>query len=101
MKDKNCSKEVAESKYMMTVDELKKKMEDKPDNSEEYKKFFNEEVNGHLAGYWSPDNKEFYGISGRSYVWLVGGDNAAFYKDEWDYYNHYWYFGFSGRLLKN
>jgi hypothetical protein len=28
----------------MTLDEFKQKMVDKPDDSEEYKKFFNEEV---------------------------------------------------------
>jgi len=44
MKAKNCTQEEVESKYLMTVDEFKSKMEDKPNNSEEYKKFFNQEV---------------------------------------------------------
>lgn len=100
-KAKNCSKEVAESKYMMTIEELKKKMEDKPDNSEEYKKFFNEEVNGLLAGYWTPYGKIFYDVAGRSRIWLVGGDDANFNQDEWSYSSSDRDFGFSGRLLKN
>jgi hypothetical protein len=43
-KVKNCTQEEAEKKYLMTLDEFKQKMVDKPDDSEEYKKFFNEEV---------------------------------------------------------
>ncbi|MEI7478609.1 MAG: hypothetical protein WCJ81_09370 [bacterium] len=93
--------EEVEKKYMMTIDEFKKKMEDKPDNSEEYKKFFNEEVNGHLAGYWHPYGKEFYYVGVRSDVWLVGGNTAYFYRNGWGYNNYGRNFGFSGRLLKN
>ncbi len=100
-KAKNCSKEVAESKYLMTIEEFQEKMKDKPDNSEEYKKFFNEEVNGRLAGYWDPDNKEFCDVSGRSGIWLVGGDSAGFDQDEWDCSDSGRDYGFSGRLLKN
>lgn len=44
MKDKNCTQEEVENKYLMTVNGLNKKMEDKPDNSEEYKNFFDKEV---------------------------------------------------------
>ena len=65
-------------RYLMTRDEFKEKMKDKPDGSEEYKKFFNEEVNGHLAGYRSPNNETFYDVGGRSNVWLVGGSRANF-----------------------
>jgi hypothetical protein len=43
-KAKNCSPQEAEAKYLMTLEEFKQKMADKPDNSEEYKKFFNKEV---------------------------------------------------------
>lgn len=62
MKAKNCSKKEAEKKYLMTVDELKEKKKDKPSYSEEYKKFFNDEFNGHLAGYWHPYNERFDSI---------------------------------------
>ena len=85
----------------MTRDELEEKMKDKPSGSEEYKKFFNDEVKGHLAGYWNPNTKGFDRIGGRSNVWLVGGNNAGFNQDEWDWNDDYRYSGFSGRLLKN
>lgn len=100
-KAKNCRKEEAEKKYLMTIDELKEKMKDKPDGSEEYKKFFNQEVKDHLAGYWDPNNEEFYDIGERSYVWLAGGYSASFAQNEWfqNFYNRN--YGFSGRLLKN
>lgn len=102
MKAKNCSKEEVEKKYLMTVDELKEKMKDKPSGSDEYKKFFNKEVKDHLAGYWVPDVKSFGGIGERSSVWLAGGYNADFDEGGWNK-GHYYrnYFGFSGRLLKN
>lgn len=51
MKVKNCSKEEVEKKYLMTVDEFKEKMKDKPSGSEEYKKFFNKEIASHLSGW--------------------------------------------------
>ena len=100
-KAKNCSKEEAEKKYLMTVDELKEKMEDKPNGSEEYKKFFNEEANGHLAGYWSPLNKGFDDLGERSSVWLVGGNGAGFDQSKWNWDRNDRDFGFGGRLLKN
>jgi hypothetical protein len=82
MKAKNCSKEEVENKYLMIREEFEQKMKDKPDNSPEYKKFFNEEVKGHLVGYWGPDYKRFYYIGERSNVWLVGGNNAEFNKNK-------------------
>lgn len=101
MKAKNCSKEEVEKKYLMTIDEFKEKMKDKPDGSEEYKKFFNKEVKGHLAGYWHPNLKEFDDIGGRSNVWLAGGSNALFNQNKWCRYDSNRGYGFSGRLLKN
>jgi len=100
-KAKNCSQEVVESRYMMTIDEFQEKMKDKPDNSPEYKKFFNEEVKGPLAGFWNPDYKKFYDVGVLSHVWLVGGNNAVFNQSKSDWDNFYSDFGFSGRLLKN
>jgi hypothetical protein len=44
MKAKSCTREEAERKYLMTTDELEKKMRDKPNYSEEYKKFFDQEI---------------------------------------------------------
>jgi hypothetical protein len=85
----------------MTRDELEEKMKDKPSGSEEYKKFFNDEVKGHLAGYWIPSDKIFTSIGARSFVWLVGGSNAGFDQNEWDWSNNNRGYGFSGRLLKN
>jgi len=99
--DKQCSREEVKKRYLMTRDEFKEKMKDKPDGSEEYKKFFNEEVNGHLAGYRNPSNATFYNVGERSSVWLVGGRNAHFGQDGSDWYNYNRHFGFSGRLLKN
>lgn len=101
MKAKNCSKEDVEKKYLMTVDELKEKMKDKPDGSDEYKKFFNKEVNDHLAGYWNPSNKKFDDIGDRSDVWLTGGYNAHFFQHRWLQDDRDGDYGFSGRLLKN
>ena len=100
-KAKNCTQEEAEKKYLMTIDELQEKMKDKPSGSEAYKKFFNEEVNGSLAGYWDPTNKPFSYIGVRSHVWLVGGNTAYFSQHIWNWNYHNRYFGFSGRLLKN
>jgi len=85
----------------MTVDELKEKMKDKLSGSEEYKKFFNDEVKGHLAGYWFPHYERFYGIGERSDVWLAGGNNAYFRQDKWSRDGDDRNYGFSGRLLKN
>jgi len=51
MKAKNCSQQEVEQKYLMTIDELQEKMKDKPSHSEEYKKFFINEVKDYLAGY--------------------------------------------------
>ena len=101
MKAKNCSKEEVEKKYLMTIDELKEKMKDKPDGSEEYKKFFNKEVKGHLAGYWYPYNETFSHFGVRSDLWLVGGDNADFDQLTWGHNSLSRTYGFSGRLLKN
>lgn len=101
MKAKNCSKEEVEKKYLMTIDELQEKMKDKPSGSDEYKKFFNEEVNGRLAGCWIPYNETFHDIGDRSNVWLAGGDYANFSQDKWHRSNNSSYYGFSGRLLKN
>ena len=101
MKAKNCSKEEVEKKYLMTVDELKEKMKDKPDGSDEYKKFFNKEVKDHLAGYWHPDDKRFLNIGARSNVWLAGGNNALFHQNFWTRSHNNRHCGFSGRLLKN
>ena len=86
----------------MTGEEFKQKMADKPDNSEEYKKFFNEEVNLHLAGYWDPYGERFWDVGERSSVWLAGGNSAHFYNNTtWDRGNNSRNDGFSGRLLKN
>lgn len=101
MKVKNCSQEEVEQKYLMTVDELQEKMKDKPSGSDEYKKFFNKEVSGHLAGYWYPGYDRFHGIGAWSHVWLVGGCNANFGKSKWGPSMIYRNYGLSGRLLKN
>jgi hypothetical protein len=101
MKAKNCSKEEVEQKYLMTVDELKKKMKDKPDGSDEYKKFFNKEVKDHLAGYWSRVYETFSNLGERSGVWLAGGGSAGFGQDKWGQSRNDRDSGFSGRLLKN
>jgi len=99
--DKHCTIEEAEQKYMLTRDEFKEKMKDKPNDSEEYKKFFNEEVNDHLAGCRYQNNKRFYDVGERSGVWLVGGDCAGFNQSTSSSSNKGRGFGFSGRLLKN
>ena len=57
----------------MTQDELKEKMKNKPDDSKEYKTFFNKEIKSHLAGYWFPIDNNFDSVEVRSNVWLVGG----------------------------
>jgi len=84
----------------MTRDELKEKMKDKPSGSEEYKKFFNEEVNGHLAGFWNSYNEGFSNVGERSNFWLAGGNNASFNQYRWNC-NYCRHFGWGGRLLKN
>ena len=85
----------------MTKEEFKEKMKDMPRNSAEYKDFYNKEIKGHLAGFWVPRDKRFYGVGERSNVWLVGGNGAGFHADEWYQIGIYKSFGFSGRLLKN
>lgn len=100
-KAKNCSKEEAKKKYLMTIVELKEKMKDKPDGSEEYKKFFNKEVKDHFAGYWNPSGKRFSNVGGWSSVWLADGDAAGFGQDGWVWGLINRRCGFSGRLLKN
>ena len=100
--DKNCIQEEVETKYLMTVDEFKEKMKDKTWNSEEYKKFFDQEVEWHLAGYCNPyHNKGFWNMGNRSQIWLAGGGNADLGKNKWGLSNYGTGFGFSGRLLKN
>ena len=100
-KVKHCTQEEAEKKYLMTEDELKEKMKDKPYNSDKYKKFFNDEIKSHLAGSWTPNNEKFYNIRERSSVWLVGGLRVYFDQYGWASNNNDKSFGFSGRLLKN
>ncbi len=105
MKAKNCSQQEVEQKYLMTIDELQEKMKDKPSHSEEYKKFFINEVKDYLAGYWYPYNKKLLAIWRDSRVWLAGGNFANFDQNAWyaasaDRTLIYGY-GFSGRLLKN
>lgn len=85
----------------MTVKELEEKMKDKPSYSEEYKKFFNEEVNGHLAGSLDQDSKMLYGILIHSCVWLAGGYYVNFYQDRWGQKYGNSSYGFSVRLRKN
>lgn len=101
MKAKSCTREEAERKYLMTTDELEKKMRDKPNYSEEYKKFFDQEIKWHLAGFWHSFNNIFYTTGSRSNMWLAGGHNANFNKNIWNRDNLYRCHGFSGRLLKN
>lgn len=100
-KAKNCSPQEAETKYLMTREEFKQKMADKPDNSDEYKKFFDKEVKWHLAGYWLPGDETFDSVGGRSSVWLAGGSDAGFSENTWDWGSHTGNYGFSVRLLKN
>ena len=100
-KAKKCSPEEAEAKYLMTLEEINHKMADKLSDSESYKKFFNEEINHHIAGSWHKFTEEFYGISERSHVWLAGGNTANFNYTEWNQTNDNRNCGFSGRLLKN
>lgn len=101
-KAKNCTtQEEVEKKYLMTEDELKEKMKDKPSGSKEYEKFYNQEVKDHLAGYWDPGDEKFSDVGGRSGVWLVGGGSADFGQTEWNWGDYGRECGFSGRLLKN
>ncbi len=101
MKAKNCSKEEVEQKYLMTDDELEEKMKDKPSNSEEYKKFFTNEVKDHLAGFWGPRHEKFLAVGDRFNVWLAGGHSAVFMQNKWGLGSNNRFYGFSGRLLKN
>lgn len=101
MKVKNCTQKEVETKYLMTVEEFKKKMEDKPNNSEQYTKFFNEEIKWHLAGDWDPGYNAFTNDWSRSTMWLAGGNNAYFNKITWDRGHFNRHHAFSGRLLKN
>lgn len=100
-KAKKCSQEEVEKKYLMTLEELQEKMKDKPSGSDAYKDFYDKEVNGHLAGYWTPNDEIFYNVGDRSDVWLVGGNYANFYQNKWTRSHYYRNFGFSGRLLQN
>lgn len=100
-KAKNCTREEVETKYLMTIDDLKKKMKYKPDDSEEYKEFFTQELNWHLSGCWSPNDKTFYGVGTQSTVWLSGGYSANFTKNGWIWDDDITEDGYSGRLLKN
>lgn len=99
-KAKNCNKEEVEKKYLMTTHEFEEKMKDKPSGSEEYKKFFNDEIKGYLSGYWHPIEED-YGVGKLSNVWLSGWFNAYFDQNESDWSYNGTDLGFSGRLLKN
>lgn len=99
MKAKNCSKEDVEKKYIMTVDEIKEKMKDKPNKSDEYKEFFNEEIKDYVAGFWSPSSD--FCLGGSFSMWLAGGSSAAFSQYGCDLYADSKNYGLSGRLLKN
>lgn len=109
MKAKNCSKEEVEKKYLMTVDEFKEKMKDKPSDSDEYKEFFNKEIASHLSGWTLQYDATVSDVWDVSVVWLAGGSQVVFYPDKFvirevdgshSYYPYYkqWC---SGRLLKN
>lgn len=101
MKVKNCNQETVEQKYLMTRDELKEKLKNKRPRTQEYKKFFNEEIRWCLAWVWL-GWVGLYHVWQSLYIWLAAWDNAEF-DDIWviveddDYPNN----GCSGRLLKN
>lgn len=98
---KDCSKEEAEKKYLMTRDELEEKMKDKPSGSQKYIQFFKNEIKGHLAGYWNPSEKLFNNIGKQSSVWLAGASTANFNNQKRNLNNYFRNSGFSVRLLKN
>ena len=98
--DKHCTIEEAEKKYMMTKDEFKQKMN--TINEEwTYNDFYNNEIKGHLSGYWHPGTKKFYSLGNRSSIWLVGGVSINFTQNTWLRDSNDKNYGFSGRLLKN
>jgi hypothetical protein len=99
---KNCSIEDVETKYLMTIQEFRQKMADKPKGSEEYKDFYNKEISGKEAGYWGSTRQRHCILDNRcSNIWLSGGLNIKFYDTEWDRNDCAKEYGFSGRLLKN
>ena len=79
---KNCSPEEVAKKYLMTIEELEKKMSDKPDGSKEYEDFFNKEIKWVLAGHWDPNDETFNAFSVCSVLWLSDGHNAYFNKSK-------------------
>jgi len=93
---KGCSIQEAEQKYLLTREELQKKMK-----GIDYTAFYNSQIKGHLAGFWGPNDGRCSAVGERSGVWLAGGHTAAFAQHNWSNYTHYASFGFSGRLLKN
>ena len=99
--EKWCTPQEVEKKYLMTKEEFKEKMKDIPKHSDRYKDFYNNDIKGHLAGYWNPSNKRFFGVGGRSHMWVVDGYDAAFGAGGWFQFDSCKSFGFSGRLLKN
>jgi hypothetical protein len=102
-KIKKCTPQEAKEKYLMTQEEFQEKMKDKTDGSEEYKKFFNEQIKTHLVGCRDPRSKEFCDIDNHSFIRLVGGNGAGFNDSGWFYFDKDFYGSnaLSGRLLKN
>lgn len=97
-----CPIEEVEKRYFLTIEEFKENMKDKPSSSEEYKSFFNEEINGHLSGCWRDGfAQDFKNVGKSSSVWLVGGYRAVFGENSWGWDNNNGGYGFSVRLLKN
>jgi hypothetical protein len=101
-KAKNCSPQKAEEKYLMTIDELKKIMLDKPDNSEEYSNYFWENFLWRCSGFYSHDADTILGIDKSFCFWLAGGKIACFQKDKLILIDDKDTFkgGFSGCLIK-
>ncbi len=54
-----------------------------------------------FPGYWGPDFKEFYDISGRTGCWLSDGNNIGVSKDDILHYGGNPRFGLSLRVLKD
>lgn len=106
-KAKGCSKEYAEEKYLLTVDEFRKKMSDKKEpGSNAYMDFYHNEIENTAAGYWDGNYNvcEVDTKYNPSYFWLAGGDRARLWNYTYSVMTDDRFtngFGFSGRLLKN
>lgn len=100
-KQKHCSRQSLEKKYLPTPKKLILMAGDPWIDSPKYQKFHEANIReSQLTGYYIPRGDKLWNFAKRSCIWLAGGRDADFKNDKRNYDTGGRSYGFSGRLLK-